>query len=241
MKLFIDAFYIILYRPLFNFLVLLYKYIPGQDFGFSVIILTILIKILLYPLGMRAIKSQKALSELQPKIKKIQEKYKNDKQKQTFEILALYKKAKINPFSGLLLVLIQFPILIALYRVFRYGLQPEQMSHLYSFVSVSLPINPQFLGIIDLTKPFWLFAVLAGFLQFVATKMLMPKEKKNQKKKSEISELFQKQMQYFLPLFTVIILLKLPSVLGLYWITTTVFSIVQQYLVLKKKNKYAGD
>jgi len=106
------------YQPLFNFLILIYKLIPGGDFGISIIILTILIKLLMLPFNNKAIKSQKIIADLQPKIKEIQEKYKNDKEKQAKEMMEIYKKEKISPFAGIIPALIQLPILIALYQLF---------------------------------------------------------------------------------------------------------------------------
>lgn len=223
----------ILYQPLLNVLVLLYLYLPGHDFGVAVIILTILTKLIFYPLGVKAIKSQRALSTLQPKIKEIQEKYKEDKEQQTKEIMALYKVEKINPFSGCLPILIQLPVLIALYRVFWFGLKPEQMTLLYSFVPLPGTINPSFLGIINLAEPNIILAILAGVLQFIQIKKSMPATKI--KKDSGVSEHMQKQMQYFMPIFMIVILFRLPSAIGLYWVTTTIFTIVQQYVILKKE------
>lgn len=225
-----------LYRPLFNFLILLYQYLPGRDFGIAVIVLTVSIKILLYPLGTLAIKSQKTLSEIQPKIKEVQEKYKSDKEKQTKAVMELYKKEKINPFSGCLPVLIQLPILIALYRVFWQGLNSGQMALLYSFVSFSGQINPSFLGIINLNAPNSLLAVLAGVLQFFQGKITMPKTQ-TKKNDSGFSKIFQKQILYFFPIFTVLILFRLPSAIGLYWITTILFTIIQQHFILNKNVK----
>ena len=102
MEFFISAFNTILYKPLFNALVVLYQYLPGKDFGVAVIVLTLIIRFILYPLMVKSIKSQKVLSELQPKIKEIQEKLKEDKEKQTKEMMALYQREKINPFGGCL-------------------------------------------------------------------------------------------------------------------------------------------
>lgn len=236
MEILISAFNTILYRPLLNVLILLYEYLPGHDFGVAVIVLTILIKFLFYPLGIKAIKSQKALSELQPKVKEIQEKYKDNKEQQTREIMGLYKKEKINPFSGCLPVLIQLPVLIALYRVFWSGLQPEQMALLYSFVPLPGTINPTFFGIVDLAKPNLIIAFLAGIFQFIQIKKATPKSKKDKKQDSGFSGQMQKQMQYFMPAFMVLILFRLPSAVGLYWLTTTLFTIVQQYVIFRKKN-----
>ena len=102
MEFLINAFHLLLYQPLFNALILLYQFIPGQDFGVAIIVLTILIKILLYPLTSKAIQFQKTLIEIQPKIQELQQKFKNDKEKQVKEMMALYQKEKINPFSGFL-------------------------------------------------------------------------------------------------------------------------------------------
>jgi len=240
MEIFISVFNTILYQPLFNALVFLYQFLPGKDFGIAIIVLTIIIRIILYPLMLKSIKSQKMLSELQPKIQEIQQKYKNDKEKQAKEMMGLYKKEKINPFGGCLPLLIQLPILIALYRVFWRGMQPGAMSHLYSFVPNPGEINPTFFGLINLAEPSLGLAFLAGVCQFYQTKMLMSKNKKpagQGDQMTQFSNIMQKQMLYFFPIFTVFILWKLPSAIGLYWLITAFFSIFQQYLILKPKPK----
>jgi YidC/Oxa1 family membrane protein insertase len=244
----ITAFNEVLYRPLFNALVLLYEYVPGADFGIAIIILTVLIKLLFYPLGTKSIKSQKSLSEIQPKIKEIQEKYKDDKEKQTRETLELYKREKISPFSGCLPLLIQLPVLIAMYRVFWGGLDPSRLSLLYSFVPSPGEINAIFLGFIDLSKStsfiadngvkiyLWqniILVLLVGIAQFLQIRFITPKTKK---KASDFSSQMQKQMMYFMPAFMVVILWRLPSALALYIITTTIFTIIQQYVITKKKH-----
>ena len=246
MELFINAFNTILYHPLFNSLVLLYQYLPGRDFGVAVIVLTVIIRIILYPLMLQSIKAQKVMSELQPKIQEIQRKFKDDKEKQTKEMMAFYQKEKINPFGGCLPLLIQLPILIALYQVFWKGLQSEQMVYLYSFVPNPGTINPTFLGLINLAEPSLGLAVLAGISQFFQTKMLTPLQSKlgagqaPKTKTPDFSQMMQKQMLYFFPIFTVFILWKLPAAIGIYWLVTALFSIFQQYLVLKpSKQQYA--
>ncbi len=239
MDFFISAFNTILYQPLFNVLVLIYQYLPGHDFGVAVIVLTIIIRIIFSPLMIKSIKSQKVLSELQPKIQEIQQKYKDDKEKQAKEMMALYQKEKFNPFGGCLPLLVQLPILIALYRVFWKGLQPGAMSLLYSFVPNPGAINPTFLGFLNLGEANIFLAIIAGITQFFQTKMLSPKKPKIGQKKDQMgqfSNLMQKQMLYFFPIFTVVILSRLPSAIGLYWIVTALFSILQQYLIFKPKN-----
>lgn len=233
----VNLFNFALYRPLFNFLILIYDYLPGHDFGLAIALLTIIIRIVLYPVSVKALNSQKALQKLQPQLQEIQKKYKSDKEKQAKETLELYRKEKINPFGGLLLAIIQLPILIALYRVFWQGLNSKELEILYDFVPSPGHVNPMFFNLVDLSKPNLIFAVLAGIFQFFQTKMLMPLSSKNQQRSGDISTLMQKQMVYFLPALTVIILLGLPSALGLYWTVSSIFSIVQQYFTLKEPPK----
>ena len=240
MELLISIFNTILYQPLFNALVLLYERLPGHDFGIAVIVLTIIIRLILYPLMIQSIKSQKVLSELQPKIQEIQQKYKDDKEKQAKETMGLYQKEKINPFGGCLPLLIQLPILIALYQVFWKGLQPEAMINLYNFVPHPGVIDPTFLGVINLGQASLILAVLAGITQFFQTKMITPHQRtdKGQASKTpDFSGMIQKQMLYFFPIFTVFILWKLPAAIGLYWIVTALFSIFQQHLIFKQPKK----
>ena len=236
----ISFFNIVLYQPLFNALILLYIYLPGHDFGIAVIVLTIIIRLLLYPSMAKSIKSQKVLAELQPKIKEIQKKYKEDKEKQGRAMMELYKQEKINPFGGCLPLLIQLPILIALYQVFWKGFQPEAMVHLYSFVPRLEMIDPNFLGIINLANASIVLALLAGITQFFQTKMMMPQVQKSQSKPGDFSQIMSKQMLYFFPVFTVFILWKLPAAIALYWFVTALFSIGQQRLILRsvKKEKH---
>lgn len=231
----VNIFDITLYYPLFNLLVVIYNYLPGHDFGIAIIVLTIIIRVILYPLSVKALNSQRALQKLQPQIQEIQRKYKNDKEAQAKETLELYKKEKINPFSGLLLALVQLPVLIALYRVFWNGLKTEELAHLYGFVANPGLINSLFLNTIDLAAPNVIFAVVAGIVQFFQTKMIIPAPPKDKPAKPDFASMMQKQMVYIFPVITVVILFKLPSALGLYWIASGIFSIVQQYFILKDK------
>ncbi len=239
MDFFINIFNVILYQPLFNALILLYEFLPGGDFGLAIIVLTIVIKLILYPSSVQAIKSQKAMSVLQPQIQKIKDKYKENKEKQAKATMELYKENKVNPLSGCLPLLIQLPILIAMYRVFWKGLAPEQMGHLYSFVQNPGVIDFTFLGLMSLAHPSAFLAVLAGAVQFVQSKMLISKNKKKGGKgkdqMGQFADMMQKQMIYFFPAIIVFILWSLPSALALYLIVSSVFSIVQQYFVLGKK------
>jgi len=244
MNFIIDVFNTILYRPLLNALVIFYQLIPGHDFGVAVILLTILTRLIIYPLMAQSLRSQKVLTKLQPKIRELQVKHKNDKEKQAKELISLYQKEKINPLGGFLPLLIQFPILIALYQVFWKGLRPEEMANLYSFVSQPKIIDPIFFGLINLAKSSLILALIAAIFQFFQTKMLtiyqpvgLVKTPEKTDQMTSFSNLFQKQMLYFFPIFTVFILWKLPAAIALYWITTSLFSLVQQYFIFKPSSE----
>jgi YidC/Oxa1 family membrane protein insertase len=235
-----NIFNLILYQPLFNALIFLYAFLPGHDFGIAIIVLTLGIRLAMYPLMAQSIKSQKTLNELQPRIQEIQKQHKDDKQQQAKAMMELYQKEKFNPFGGCLPLLVQLPILLALYQVFWKGFQPEQFKFLYSFIANPGSINPMFLGLLDLSHPSIVLAFLAGIAQFFQSKMIMP-QTKNQSQKSDqmaqFSGMMQKQMIYLMPVFTVFILWRMPAAIGIYWLTTTLFSIVQQYLIYKKPAK----
>jgi YidC/Oxa1 family membrane protein insertase len=222
-----------LYKPLFNALILLYQYLPGQDFGIAVIVLTIIIRVLLHPLMLNSLKSQKTLARIQPEIQEIQKKHKHDQQKQAESLMALYQREKINPFSGLVSLFIQLPILIALYRVFWKGFQLQEMPALYSFVPNPGVIEASFLGLINLSQSNTILAGLAAAVQFFQMKALTPKNPNTgkDKQKNYFLAAFQKQTIFFVPLITFFFLLKLPAAIGLYWITTSLFSIFQQNLL----------
>lgn len=251
MEVLIAAFNTILYRPLFNFLVLLYQYIPGHDFGIAVIILTVIVRLAVSPAAIKSIKSQKALQKIQPKLKKIQKKYKNNKEKQAQATMELYRKEKVNPLSGCLPLLIQLPILIALFRVFWRGFGTEQMTYLYSFVPDPGAINTTFLGIIDLAQscttqieeqmvllwPNIILVILVGIFQFIQMKITTSHISQSSSGKGQMAKfsgVMQKQMVYFFPAFAVLILWRLPAAIGVYWLVTTLFSIAQYRLISGK-------
>ncbi len=231
----------VLYRPILNFLVILQNVIPGHDFGIAIIILTVFIRLLLWPLASQSIRSQKALQEIQPELNKLKEKYKNNRQEQAKAMMGLYKTKKINPASGCLPILIQLPILLALYWAFLNGLKSPISESLYSFVNFSNHINPMFLGLLNLSQKSLGLAILAGVLQYWQTKAAMSAKKSSVAAKEEkgdapdFSSMMNKQMLYMMPVITVFVAASLPSALALYWLTSTGFTIIQQYFVMKEQ------
>jgi len=215
-----SLFNLIFYQPIYNLLLFLYKYLPGHDLGITIVVLTLIIRFILHPLSNYSLKNQKILTKLQPKILEIQKKYKDNKEEQTKATMELYQKEKINPFSGCLPLLLQLPILIALYQVFLKGLDPK----IFNLIS---------LGIINLSKPNIFLALAKGFLQFFQTKISMALPKETAKQTDGFTKAFQNQMLYFFPVLAVFIVYKFGSVIGLYWIVSSLFSIWEQYKINK--------
>src|SRR3989344_4507521 len=153
----------IFYRPLLNGLVFFTSVLPGRDLGLAVILLTLIIKIITFPLTHKMLHTQKKMKKIEPEIKKIYSENK-DKEKQAHALMALYKAHGVSPFSGFLALLIQMPLLVALYQVFWKGI-PFPGSELYSFIAAPDQVNTLFLGFIQLMQPNMWLAALAGVFQ----------------------------------------------------------------------------
>jgi YidC/Oxa1 family membrane protein insertase len=228
----------ILYQPLLNALAFLVSIIPGGDVGLAVIVLTIVVKIILFPLSQKSIESQAQMTLLAPELNKIKGsgKSKEEQAKLTFE---LYKQHKTNPFSGCLLVLIQIPIIFALYYVFYKGIS-FQNGILYSFIHIPAHMNMIFLGLIDISKKSLLLAILAGVSQYLQA-YYMPKPVTSGKAGSpaSFSDSFAKsmntQMKYIFPFIVAFIAYSISGAIALYWITSNLFMVGQQIYVKKKE------
>jgi YidC/Oxa1 family membrane protein insertase len=244
----IEFFNQILTRPILNLLMWLYDVVPGQDIGVAIIILTIIVKVILYPLAQKQIKQQKALQELQPKIDEVRKKFKDDREAQARELMALYKAEKVNPAASCLPLLVQLPIFIALFHVLRSILGDADLGGmLYSFVPHPGQINPSFLGFVDLKNPNYVMAIIAGAVQYVQAKQIMargaakqpPKEVEGKPaaRDESMAAMMNKQMVYMMPVITVIIGFSLPGALILYWLTMSVLTVVQQWYMLEYKKE----
>lgn len=232
----IGIFNALIFEPLLNLLVFTLNFIPGHSLGLSIIIVTVLIRLVLYPLSHKALISQRKLFTLQPEIKKIQKKIGKDKQAQSKAVMELYKKEKINPLAGCVPFLIQLPFIFGLYRVFLFELTPQNLPPLYSFVGMPLSINTTFLSI-SLMEPSIILAFLAAVSQFFLSKFMFSRRKSmgiSSGKKNDLQNIMGKQMMYVLPVITFFIAQSFPAGLALYWLSTTLFSFGEQYIINKK-------
>lgn len=227
----------LLFRPLFNVLVGITNIDPTHNVGIAIIMVTLLVRLILLPSSLHQArqlhKNQTKMSSVQKQIAKAKEVYKNNSAKQAEETMRIYREAGINPASGCLPLLIQLPILLALYKVFFTGLSTDTFHLLYSFVPAPQVLQQTFLGI-SLTQPSVLLGAIAGFGQFVLMKFfsgIVTPQPGASDQSQQMMMAMQKNMMYIFPVMTVFIAFQLPAALALYWVASTLFAIVQQYLI----------
>jgi YidC/Oxa1 family membrane protein insertase len=229
-----------IYDPIYNLLVAIYDSIAFQDLGVAIIILTVIIRLALYKPNKSAIEAQKSMAELQPKMKELKKKYKNDQQKQSQEMLKLYRTHKINPLGSCLPLLVQFPFLIAVYRVLRSGLEQVNGDLLYHFTPNPGFMDPVAFGFLNLGETNFVLPLLAATAQFFQARMMpmaMPPkqvEKDKGAQDEDVSTIMNRQMKVMMPLITFFIGISLPAGLSLYWFVSTLATIVQQRFIMKR-------
>lgn len=241
-----NIFTVVFLQPLLNLLVWLYDVIPGHDIGVAIILLTVVVKLVLYPLTVKQIKQQRALQELQPKIEEVRTRLKDNKEEQARELMALYAKEKVNPASSCLPLLLQLPIFIALYRALSYGLESKSLTLLYAFIPNPQQIDPTFLGVLNLTKPSYALALAAAAVQYWQTRQILkppaatvtappPEVAASSGAKDEsMSAMMNKQMAYMMPIVTAVIGFSLPGGLTLYWFVMSLLTVLQQWWLLRR-------
>jgi YidC/Oxa1 family membrane protein insertase len=237
------------YAPLYNGLVWFINIMPWHSVALAVILFTCIIKIILFPLSQKSVKTQFEMKRIEPEINEIKTKYKDDKKAQAEKTMRLYKERGINPFSGVLLMIIQFPVLIALYYVFLNGGLPNiDHTAIYSFTKIPDVINMNFLGISVGDKSV-IFALLAAVAQFFQMQITVPKTPKKDKFKDEKGPSFKDelaksmgmQMKYVMPVIIFFIAKSFPVVVSLYLITSSLFAIGQELYVRKQSRIKTGQ
>lgn len=240
-----NIFNTLVHDPLYNLLIFLYNTVSFQDFGVAIILTTIILKFVLMPLSRKQIESQKKLQDLQPKIKEIQQKYKDNKEEQSRELMKFYRDNKINPFGGCLPLIVQIIFFIALWNALNTISKNEfvvSSEVLYPFIQNPERVKEMFVGILNLAHPnIWLAAITAG-AQFWQMKMMIAKQpvvKEPDKKddQPDMAKMMNTQMLYLFPLLTLWMGATFASGLVLYWLVSTVFMIFQQQLLFSTAKK----
>lgn len=237
----------LIYQPMLNALVAIIVYMPGHHLGLAIIVLTILIRTILLIPSQKAMRAQRRLQEVQPKIEELKKKYGDDQTRLAQETMLLWKTQKVSPFSSCLPMLIQMPILIALFYAINGGLSPDRHSLLYSFLpEFSLTaVDPQFLGLNLFEKSLIILPLIVGGLQFLQIQLMNARsKKKGEEGKSKLPQEVQmanKMMKYMMPAMIAIFTAQLPSAVGLYWGVSTFYGILQQLVVNNESPKKVTD
>ncbi|MDB5238826.1 MAG: 60 kDa inner rane insertion protein preprotein translocase subunit YidC [Candidatus Parcubacteria bacterium] len=240
-----------IFRPLYNGLVGIMDLLPWIDVGIAVIIFTVIIKLILYPLSKSALLTQIRMREIEPEAAKIRTQYAGDRQTQALKIMELYKSKGVKPFSGTLLLLLQLPILLSIISVF-YKIIPEvQKNLLYPFVLTHLgTLHTTFLGLIDLTHPSLILALITAVAQFLQIKYSfasnMPvKQPEAGGTSMQFAATMNTQMKYLVPILAFvsiywIIPARFPqasSIIAIYWMTSSLMTFLQELNIRKRHLK----
>jgi YidC/Oxa1 family membrane protein insertase len=255
----------LLIYPLINVQVFIYDILHALHVpyaaGFSIIVLTIVIRLILYPLTNKQLRASKKMQEIAPHVANVKEKHKGDSKRIQEETMKLYKEHGVNPAAGCLPTLIQLPILLGLYQVLNrlVHLNPDQMVHYINSIvitplHISAPWDPYFFGIPLGKSPHQLLTdgrkegiilfvvvglaipVVTGLFQFVQSKMMFSSAPNTNlpatsKKNDDFSSVMQKQSAYLFPLMIGFFSFNFPFGLSLYWNTFSIFGIIQQYKI----------
>lgn len=219
----------IVIQPLYNAFIYLVNYFPGHELWLAVFILTLVLKTILVPLFKKQVRDQIVMQHLSPKLKTLQEKYKNQKDILAKESMGLYGKYKVNPLLSILILIIQLPFLIGLYQIFYYDLAAHK-NLLYAGVNFPENISSLFL-IFDLTQKSIILAILAAVSQYLLGAIMF--KKKTETEENELVKAMNMQMKYFLPFMIGFISYITPSVIAFYMIITNIFGIIQEIIIKK--------
>ncbi len=240
-------FHAVFYNPIYNALVALIAIIPHGDVGIAVIIVTIIIRLILLPFTLSGARTQRAMKTLEPKLKELKEKHKGDREKEALETLALYKEAKVNPFSSIITVLIQIPVLLALYWVFLHepftSVDTIDLAKLYAFTPLPHTVSLTLLGIISVAGKSMVLAFLAGLTQYVQARFallgtMQPSTQPGMQQ--DFQKVMSLQLRYVFPFLIGIISYTTSAAVALYFVTTNVLGAVQEWYVRKKLDAEAA-
>ena len=232
--------------PVYNGLVFFIDVMPRGDVGLAIIATVIVVKFCLLPLSIKAVKTQKIMKELEPKLKELKEKFKDKREEQAKAMMELYKEAGMNPFASILLLFIQIPFVIAIYFAVSKGggipLPGINTDILYSFIPNPSLVSMEFWGQFNIAEKSLLLAVLAGVTQFFSTRLSMPSLPKVEKApdakpnlKDDFARNMQFQMKYVMPVFIIFIAYSFSATIALYFVVSNLVQIAQEFYVRKHR------
>ena len=231
------------FDPIYNSLVFCIDVVRGGDVGIAIVLTVIAVKLVLLPISLKAARTQLLMNQMEPKMTEIKEKYKDNREEQARRTLELFQANKVNPFSSILLLLIQLPIVIALYFAVSSGggipLPAINTDILYTFIPTPETVSMFFLGIMNITEKSLFLALLAGMTQFIHTYLSMPKlaprdMSKAQSFKDDFNRSLQLQMRYVMPIIIIVAAYTISAAIALYFTISNLMSIGQEFVVRHK-------
>jgi YidC/Oxa1 family membrane protein insertase len=232
------------FDPVYNSLVFFIDIMPGGDVGLAIIATVVIVKLVLLPISIKAVQTQRVMREIQPKLNALKEQYKDNREEQARAMMSIYKDAKINPFASIFVVLLQIPIIIALYySVYSGGGVPLpniNIELLYSFIKAPVDLTMNFLGIVDITGRSIVLALLAGITQYIQVKLVMPKPPElapdtKPSMKDEIMRNMHTQMRFVMPVLIAVIAYTISAAIALYFVVSNLVTIAQEIYVKKHR------
>lgn len=232
------------FDPVYNILVFFIDVIPGGDVGLAIIAAVVVVKMILLPVSIKAVQTQRVMKEIQPKIAELKEKHKDDREAQAKAMMEVYKDHNMNPFSSIFIILLQIPIIIALYYAVYNGggvaLPEINVDILYSFVAAPVDVTMNFLGLVDITGRSILLALAAGLTQFIHVSYVMPKpparkEGETPNFQEELMQNMQSQLKFVMPILITGIAYFISAAIALYFVVSNLFSIFQELYVKKHR------
>ncbi|MBI4128072.1 MAG: membrane protein insertase YidC [Parcubacteria group bacterium] len=224
----------IFFRPILNLLAALYNLIPGHDLGVAIILVTLVVRFLLAPFTRRSLTTQLEMQKIQPELAGIRKQYAHDREAQARAMMEVYRTRKVSPFGSLTPLFIQLPVLIALFQVLSADLASIEPRFFYSFVTPPHNIDPTLGGFLALNEPSIILGVLAGVAQFFQSRMLVIANQP-EVKADDTAAMVSRQSMYLIPLVVGITGARFPAGISLYWTVSTLFGLVQQWLILKPR------
>ncbi len=231
----------IIYRPLVNALIFLYNTVAFEDLGIAIILLTLIVRFALYPLFHKQLHHNAKLQALQPKLKKIKEEHKNNREKEIEATMALFAEQGTNPFMAIFLSFAQLPVVLALYHLFSRGLHESYVAQLYSFVHAPAALHWTLFGLINLAEPNKIVIALTALVQYFQGLTALPRPENPQMLTVEEKAARRNVLIIPLVITTLFWWLKIPTAVGVYWIVSALFSIAQQRLIRAREDKTSNE
>ncbi len=231
------------FDPVYNSLVFFIDVVRGGDVGVAIVCTVILVKTVILPVSLKAARTQLIMRDLEPKLAQVKEEYKDKREMQAIKTMELFREAKVNPFSSILLLFIQIPIIIALYFAVYSGggvaLPAINTAILYSFIPTPETVNMIFLGFMDITQKSFFLALLAGVTQFIHTNLSLPPQKPRDPNaepnfKDDFGRSMQMQMRYVMPVLIIVVAYTISAAIALYFVISNLMAIGQEYVVRHK-------